>query len=290
MSDAYLILCHHLPWQVNALARYVSSGGHRVFVHVDAQSRIAPEIEQGDAVRVLPRPAMVQWGGWGMVEATLKLMAAAVDSGQKFRYVHLLSGQCLPCMPLSRLDATLDIYAREARQLIECTPLPLPRWGRDGGLSRVETWYPRCMVSKYDASHRYFWWYTNKWIRLRLRRPGYYLFRPFYGGAQWWSLTGDCVERVMQFSKDHPFFRYFFHHTFCSDELYIQTCLARTGYLSSCSGDNMRFLLWQRPNDQSPRDLLPDDWPSAFSSGKLFARKFTLSPRQCAAYFAALGS
>jgi hypothetical protein len=140
------------------------------------------------------------------------------------------------------------------------------------------------MVSKYSPWHRWFWPYTNKWIRLRLRRPAYFFFRPFYGGGQWWSLTGDCVAAIAEYARTHRCFRRFFHHTFCSDELFFQTCLARTGYLDRLVDDNRRYLKWPFKDAHSPMDLQPEHWAEVWESGALFARKFAMEPGQTELY------
>lgn len=285
MRDAYIILCHQSPWQVNAMSRYLSDMGHDVYVQVDAAGDMAPQIETGERVKLVRESVRVVWADWSMVQATLAAIRAMPDCGRGYRYVHLLSGQCLPAMPSSRLDAELEAAAAQGLQFMQCRPLPrYDLWTRDGGIHRVGTWYPRWMVSKYSPGHRWFWPYTNKWIRLRLRRPLYYVFRPFYGGGQWWSLTGACVADIAEYARRHPVFCRFFHHSFCSDELFFQTCLERTGYLSQLVDDNRRFLKWPFKDAPSPMELQPEHWPEVWQSGAFFARKFQMNPGETEKY------
>ena len=285
MRDAYIILCHHLPWQVNALAEYLSSAGDDVYIHVDTSSDISSLIKTSERVHLVQKRERVVWADWSMVQATLNAIESMPDSGRHYRYVHLLSGQCLPAMPVHQREAVLEKASEQGLQFMQCRPLPrYDLWARDGGIHRVGTWYPRWMVSKYSPWHRWFWPYTNKWIRLRLRRPAYFFFRPFYGGGQWWSLTGDCVAAIAEYARTHRCFRRFFHHTFCSDELFFQTCLARTGYLDRLVDDNRRYLKWPFKDAPSPMDLQPEHWAEAWESGALFARKFALEPGQTELY------
>lgn len=283
--DAYLILCHDQPAQVNTLARYLADGGHDVFIHIDAASCIQHAVQGGEHIHILERTVAVRWGGWEMVQAMLLLMQAALATGRKYRYMHLLSGQCMPAMPRKQMDAVLDAAAAQGKQFIECRQLPSPeRWHGEGALYRMKVWYPRCMVSKYDATHKFFWRYTRMWLRLGMTRPGYRLFSPYYGGAQWWSLTTDCVRAICAYDRRHPLMRAFFCHTFCSDEHYIQTCLARAGYADAVTGDSARYICWPAPAAPSPRLLLRADWDAVLASGCLFARKFCLSSSECAEY------
>ena len=285
MRDAYIILCHRAPWQINALAGYLAGAGHDVYIHADPSSGVADAIVTSERIRLVPEAVRVEWADWSMVQATLNSMHALEGKGRAYRYVHLISGQCLPAIPVSELDARLEIAYQQQQQFIECFALPYhERWVRDGGMHRVCVWYPRWIVSKHSPWHKWFWWYTNKWRRLRIRRPLYYFFKPYYGGAQWWSLTGECVAAIAEYAEKHPFFCRFFRHSFCSDELFIQTCLARIGYDSQAVNDNKRFLKWPFPEAPSPMDLQPEHWPEIRQSGAFFARKFSLNPGETEAY------
>ena len=285
MKDAYIILCHCSPWQINELSAYLSGYGHDVYIQVDSSSGISGDILTNEHVHLVPDSVKIEWADWSIVQATLMAIKALVNKGKTYRYVHLLSGQCLPAMAQGRMDMELDKAYRNGVQFMECVSLPRSdKWGRDGGIHRVGTWYPRWIVSKYSPWHKWFWWYTNKWIRLRLRRPLYFLFKPFYGGAQWWSLTGECVSAIAEYAERHPLFRYFFHHTFCSDELFFQTCIMRTKYNTGINADNRRFLKWPFTNAPSPCDIQPEHWSEVWESGALFARKFNMKQGETTTY------
>ena len=285
MKDAYIILCHRSPWQINELSTYLTAHGHDVYVHVDSSSGIAGAIETNEHVHLVPGAVKIEWADWSMVQATLLSIKAVLGKGKKDRYVHLLSGQCLPAMAQSRMDTELEKAHADRIQFMECVQLPRSdNWGRDGGLHRVGTWYPRWIVNKYSPWHKWFWWYTNKWIRLRLRRPLYYFFKPFFGGAQWWSLTGDCLISIAEYAERHPMLRYFFHHSFCSDELFFQTCIKKTRYPCQVNGDNRRFLKWPFKNAPSPSDIKPELWPELWASGAFFGRKFDMGPGETRLY------
>ena len=285
MRDAYIILCHQSPWQVNELAEYLAAGGNDVYIHVDKAGNAASQIQTSKQIFLVPDPVQVVWADWSIVEATLKCINALKEKGRVYRYVHLISGQCLPAKNRHDLDEMLDAAHAEGRQFIECRKLPrTDNWGRDGGIHRVGTWYPRWMVSKYSPWHRWFWPYTNKWIRLKLRRPLYFIFRPFYGGAQWWSLTGACVADIAEYAARRGVFRYFFHHTFCSDELFFQTCISRLPYFGKVAGCNGRFLKWPFKDAPSPVDLQEEHWAEMWNSDAFFARKFSMQPGETRRY------
>lgn len=289
MLDAYLILCHDAPGQINALAAHLTSGGHDVFIHVDAKASIAHLVHTGASVRLVPNPSSVVWGGWTQVEATLKLLDAARRTRKHYRYFHLLSGQCMPLLSHAALDARLDAAAAEERQLIECEPLPRDIWNNyDGGVHRVGVYYPSFIVSKYEKLHAdFFWPYTYAWKRFGLRRPMMKKYAPFYGGAQWFSLTEPCVDELFRAMAAAPGLTRFFRHAFCSDELFFPTFLARTPYREKAAG-NARYLCWGKTSDCSPTTLTRADWAAAQASGCLFGRKFSFEPGECSRYLSSL--
>ena len=61
VRDAYIILCHQSPWQVNELAGHLCAAGHDVYIHVDAASNIAGLIETGERVKLVQRREKVVW-------------------------------------------------------------------------------------------------------------------------------------------------------------------------------------------------------------------------------------
>ncbi len=291
MHDAYLILCHDNPAQVNALAAHLETAGHDVYIHMDGGSMLHDCIRRTEHIRVLPDPVHVHWACWSVVEATLRLMRAAAGAGMPYRYMHLISGQCLPAMRMERLDAVLDAAAAEGKQFIEVRSIePDPGYWEDKTkmTRRVKVWYPACMSDKNSPAHRQIWWYTYKWKRLRLCRPGYYLFRPFYYGSQWWSLTGDCVAELLRYAERHPFFTHYFRHCFCADEKFIQTCIMRSSFRDKLAGSNGRYIDWSGRITTSPNVLTQENWQRVRESGCLFARKFASDEEELAAYFSQL--
>lgn len=289
MRDAYLILCHDAPAQLNALATHLAAGGHDVFIHLDAKASIRHLVHTNACIRLIAHPSDVRWGGWTQVEATLKLLAAARRTGRHYRYLHLLSGQCMPLLSHVSLNDYLAGAAAEGRQFIECEPLPRAIWkGTDGGLHRVQVYFPSFIVSKYEKLHNdFFWPYIRAWRHAGLHRPGFRKYAPFYGGAQWFSLTGDCIAALHAAMEASPGLVRFFHHAFCSDELFFPTFLARTPYAGNAAG-NARYVRWGQSIDLSPQVLAPADWPAAQASGCLFARKFSFQPGECSRFLASL--
>ncbi len=288
-TDCYLILCHNRPWQVNALSSYLAEQGHYVFIHVDASSAIASEILTSERIRLVEPRIAVKWGSFSMISAEMSLIRAAMATGVRYRYVHLISGQCLPAAGRAKTEELLNAAYAEKQQIISCSTEPITKgWGRKGLLYRIAVWYPQCIVDRNNKWHRYFHKWKKLWRFTGLRRFSWKKFAPFHSGSQWWSLTGDCVQELLRYVDEHPDFYDFFRHTFCSDEMFVQSTLMHLTPKPYILGSNKRFMIWRR--SMSPADLVEEEWPQVWSSNCLIARKFLMEPGETERYLAALNA
>lgn len=286
-TDCYLILCHNRPWQVNALSSYLAEQGHYVFIHVDASSTIASEILTSERIRLVEPRIAVKWGSFSMISAEMSLIRAAMATGVRYRYVHLISGQCLPAAGRVKTEELLNAAYAEKQQIINCSTEPITKgWGRKGLLYRIAVWYPQCIVDRNSKWHRYFHKWKKLWRLTGLRRFSWKKYAPFHSGSQWWSLTGDCVQELLRYVDEHPDFYDFFRHTFCSDEMFVQSTLMHLTPKPYILGTNKRFMIWRR--SMSPADLVEEEWPQVWSSNCLIARKFLMEPGETERYLAAL--
>ena len=111
MRAAYLILAHNNPAMIRRLVTALQCDGASFYIHVDGKVGPAPFVE---VVKDLPHvqfvePVRVQWGGFSLVEATLRLMHRA-HNDRADRYT-LLSGPTTRSSPMT----TSSISWAEAR-------------------------------------------------------------------------------------------------------------------------------------------------------------------------------
>lgn len=286
-TDCYLILCHNRPWQVNAISAYLAAQGHDVFIHVDASSAVDSEINTSDHVHLVSERVAVKWGSFYMIAAEMACVRAALATGKKYRYIHLISGQCLPAASYSKTEEILNQAYAENKQFINCSPEPITKgWGRKGLLYRIAVWYPQFMVDRTSKWHHVFRKWMKLWRFTGIRRWSWKKYAPFHAGSQWWSLTYECLCDVVRYIDDHPDYYNFFRHTFCPDEMFFQTTIKKLPYCENFAGHNMRFMIWRR--SMSPADLVPDEWPQVWASGCLFSRKFAMEPGETERYLEAM--
>ena len=277
MSSAFLVLAHRDPDQVARLAGDLVGSSRRVYLHVDAAVSLNP-FQQAVASRLGPRArevrwvadrVRVHWGGFSVVEATFAAARQALADGPVARAT-LLSGSCQLVRPVADLDQ-LDPGVEYLRIDRTISPAGGPQTEK---LCR--------------------WWFNDSRVLVRLggRLPrrwpaGLPLIRQ---GAQWWSLTGDCLAYVLRAAEREHRLLAALRFAHCPDELIVPTLLADSPYgdrvaqrydhldqADSAGGrladlHGLHYLRWSE-DSWSPAWLTADDLPAIRASGAYFARK-----------------
>ena len=96
-----------------------------------------------------------------------------------------------------------------------------------------------------------------------------------HGGAQWWCLTREAVDYILQFKSLNPgFFRYF-QFVVAPDELIFQSILSNSRFAKQICG-KITYDDWSVPSPPYPKILDEGDFDVLNNSSWLFARKFDL--------------
>jgi hypothetical protein len=258
---AFLVLAHANPAQLVRLVRRLDPSRRPVWIHIDRRTDIStwselPGLVSRGAMMVDRQPS--PWGGFGIVDATLAGMSAALRCGA-WSHLVLLSGQDYPIKPLSTID---DFFAAHCgASFMEHHPLPRSDWPGDGGLSRVADFHLRVF---------------DREVMIRsiggLRRhvPGQRA--PFQGG-QFFTLSLDLTRLVVQTSETQPRYRRFFRRTAIPDESYFQTLVMNSPLARSVVNNDLRYEDWSE-NTSHPKVLTSTDVSALLRSSSLFAKKF----------------
>ena len=222
-TPVFLLLVHADPQQAKRLLRRLVVHG-RCFVHVDAKSDLSAFRIDDPRVFYLNDRVDVRWGAISQVEATLKLMRAALagcDAAQVSHFV-LLSGNCYPVRPLQEFSA----YSRSHA---------------DTNFIRL---IPLASTRKLHQRVRHFWFYedlpvngrklsTVRFLRGLLQLAGklghrsFPLFAQWHFGSQWWALTPEAVKYLVSYPHEAPVKR-FLRFSKAPDEIYFHTLLANS--------------------------------------------------------------
>lgn len=93
---AYLLLAHNKPEQLNLFIRQLKAYGDcDIYIHVDKKNQsMIDSIEKDTGVYLISKYE-VSWASFSMIEATIELMQAVVNSRKRYSHVYYGSGDDL---------------------------------------------------------------------------------------------------------------------------------------------------------------------------------------------------
>lgn len=213
---AFCVLCHKYTPVLAELVHQLDAPGNGLFIHVDGKADIGAFAALGKTGRVCfvePR-TKVYWGGFGMVESTLRLFSATRDGG--FRYVVLISGDTLPLYPAETIRTVLrEAYAR-GRQFISANPSITPE---EADRIRRRRFCP-------DKST-----FARRLLRIAMKctmradNPFFDRLPPLEKGSQWIAITDRMRDFIFDYLAAHPDFIPAFRYSHAADEMFFHTLL-----------------------------------------------------------------
>jgi hypothetical protein len=181
------------------------------------------------------------WGDFSLVDATVKGLKLIRRLGIGCDRVMLVSGSCMPVRPIRALSKFLD-----ANPKVEFIEAHGPEW-----------------VSNGLRHERYqYWHFFNQQSQQRFFRTHYVLQRKFWPkrrfprglepkfGSQWWCLTWDVCEKILDYVRAHPLTYFFFSTTWIPDELFFQTLVHHFTRPEDLAQRNLTFFYfndWGKP-------------------------------------------
>lgn len=275
MSIAYLILAHQNIAQLAILIDMLTDGNKNYcFLHLDKHLnapsvlRELTKLTKSKNWHSIKDRVNINWGGFGMVEATLSLLLEALNfKKMKFDYISLHSGMDLPIK--SNDDIKKYLSAHQGQQFMDYFELPNnENWSGNGGLDRVSYYWFIDELGYLEAENIV---NAQKAYKLEKKNPGFN--GKLYGGSQWWTITVDCATYIIIFLNETPEFRHFFKYACIADELFFQTILLNSPYKQQVNNNNLRMIDW-KSGPHYPKVFNMEDLQKLESTTSLFARKF----------------
>lgn len=269
VKHAYLILCHTDFSLLCTLIHLLDDARNDIYVHIDQKATfLGCGLKVKNAgLHILEQRIDVRWGDYSMVQAELSLFEAAHNTAT-YEYYHLLSGTDLP---LKSQDYIHEICGRHSSTEYI-------------GFSGTDT----DKEATWRAEHYFLFsgLFRSKNILIRLIRrlvlalQDMFLLKRHIGrtmkkGPQWCSVTHEFVTFLLQ-NKD--WIERTFSHTYCPDELFIQTICWNSCFRDRVYDINdefrgcMRYIKW---TNGSLQDMTPATTNEALLSDRWFARKFS---------------
>ena len=221
MKLTVALLADRMPRLVERLVNLLIGAGHTVALHYDRKSPDAQyeylerQFRGCDAVRFAPR-VLVRWGEWSICAATLNCLETIEQAGWQPDYVYLASGMDYPIRPSAELVAFLE--RNRGKEFIESVPAEGPNWVKTG--PQKERYQYRFYFNWREQRYRFEAFFALQKM-LGLKRRVVRGMEP-YIGSQWWVLSWDTLQRVLELARQPDVLR-FFTTTLIPDELFFQT-------------------------------------------------------------------
>jgi hypothetical protein len=276
MKIAYLMLVHQNPQLLKRAIGKISTDGCAFFIHVDRKTDIKDFSAIGGAnVFFCDQRLPVYWGEFSLVQATLQLIRDALKRSENFDYFVLLSGSDYPLRSGKYLQRFLEDHS--GSEFMNLVRMPAPGFP----LTKINTLrYPTDMPVRRFA--------TRALSKLGLGRRNFQKsFKGLepYSGSQWWALSRDAVQYLLEYARLNPQVEKYFRNAFTSDEMFFHTILGNSLYRPRMRR-NFVYIDWPKPSQhpallgeahlqlfKAKKQVWVED---QFGSGEaLFARKFS---------------
>ena len=267
MKHAFLIMAHNEFELLQILVSCLDDPRNDVFVHIDKKVKTLPCLHVTKAgLLMLEDRVDVRWGDVSVVEAEYALFEAAVKKGP-YKYYHLLSGSDLPIKSQDYIHQFFN--ENSGKEYIGYTLTTIT----PEVIRKVQRWhlFPRCFRSKSMIKRipRALFMRIQEWLGIK-RNKGI----DFKKGTQWVSISDGLVRYVINHKE---WALKTFSHTFCSDEVFVQTLCWQSPFrenIFSMEQDAkgcMRAIKWK---NGCLSDWQANDLDTLKLSPALFARKF----------------
>lgn len=274
MTQAILITAYTNFDHLEQIIKFFDSN-FEIFIHIDKKSTISQidlnALKEYQHVKVVSRKFKVNWGGRNHLKSILFLCELALNN-PKNHYFHLISGHDFPTKKKSFF---IDFFKDNTTQYLNHFDFPSKLWKGNGGLDRINyfNFYDLLDAKKLKEKHLILW--AVKWQKkIGFQRKKSFTVPKLYAGETWWSLNRDCLEYVVDYTKEEKGLMKRLKNTFCSEELYFQTVIMNSKFANKVENNNLRFIDWDNRNGNSPAILDGSDFEKIKASDSLFARKF----------------
>lgn len=220
MNICYILLSHtNIELTKFKIQTLLLDPGATVVMHFDSDKsnkEIREAFSEFDERVEIVDKVDIDWGEWGIVNATLQCIFASKKLQVMPDYYFLVSGSCFPIKPYKALHQFLK--DNEGQSFIEAVNAEKERWVYDG--IQEERW---------ELYHFVNWRYRpNLFSKLIEWQKKLKVKRSLpegltaYMGSQWWVLHKSAIEKMWPYFQNKKVSK-FFKRTWVPDELYFQT-------------------------------------------------------------------
>lgn len=272
MSQAILITAYKNFEHLYDIADFFDQR-FEIYIHVDKKSELSNTVISGlyalPQVKLVSQKYRVNWGGINHLKCILYLSAEALKNKNISRF-HVITGHDYP---VKTNDYFMSFFeSHQENNYMVYRELPYKNWP-SGGLDRLEyyNFYDWINAKK----HRPLIFKLVNWQKkLGIKRKLSKKLPKLYGGETYWSLNRAALAYIMQHTKENSSFLRRMKHSFCSEEIYVQSVIMNSPFAATMVNDSLRYIDWSSRNANFPANLDLTDLEPILASNKLFARKF----------------
>ena len=226
MKIAYLILAHNNPEHLQRLITSLSSSASSFFIHLDQKSDCADFASiKGDNIYFIKKNIAVFWGDFSIVEATLILLRTALLAQHNFERFVLLSGADYPIRSTAHIESFFE--ARKTEEFIDLKK-SLSQVTYRLISYRIRPKHTNAVVMKVIKK-------INKIIKTSKFQRDYKMHLGAllpYGGSDWWALSREACDFVLNFVKNNKKIVNFFKNTVVPSESFFHIILGNSNFKS----------------------------------------------------------
>lgn len=269
-KHAYLIIAHNDFGILEKLIKLLDDPRNDIYLHIDKKVKDF----SFESYQKLPTKSKlffvnrsdVRWGDFSQIQCELKLLNAALAG--KYQYYHLLSGVDLPLKSNDEIHSFFD--AHQGKEFVHFCRAESAKSVED----RVLHYHFVRVPAKLKTYTDFLLQQIHKRTKYKRRWDDSALIQY---GANWFSITHALAECVISKKK---WIKRYFHHSFCADEIFLQTIVYNSKFFDSLYSKKMdgdyaacvRHIDWARGDPYTFRE---EDFDLLIKSEKLFARKFS---------------
>jgi hypothetical protein len=264
MKIACLIVTYTSAQQTKRIVDKLNNGVFDFYIHVDKKLDINTHQILFDYPNVffVKNRVDIKWASYTSVEATFNSLRQIDESGRKYDFITLMSGQDYPIKSAEYITGFFE--QNRGKQFIHYKDFD--EW--TGAQGRIDKYHLADMnfFGKYALQA-----VINKVISKRTPPKN---IKP-YGYSTFWTLTQDCALFIVKYIESNPAVERYFKYTFGSDEFIYQTVIMNSAYKDAVVNNNYRYVDWSEGGFR-PKFLVTEDFDKLIKTDCMFARKFNI--------------
>ncbi len=264
-KHAFLIIAHNEFEILQELIYALDDCDNDIYVHIDKKVKNLPQLKaEISKLQILQDRIDVRWGHPSLVRCELTLLEKALQSENRYDFLHIISGLHFPLYDKESFKEFFKPFI--GFSIVQ--PIPYSEEEIKKRLGNYHYFLKYYMsgpkiIRNVDRALWKLSLYVQKQIRMR-RDYSY-----FHGKSSNWVCISHEAARIIVQDKNLIMRR--FHRTYCADEYFVMSVLGEHN-LPTAQVPN---LLYQEFKQGNPRIFKEEDYSLLKESKCIYARKFT---------------